>query len=133
VAQARGSSEALLQKVNAYVNTHIAYVPDASDTWLTPTEALRQGGDCEDYAIAKFLLLRSAGISAARMKIVALRAQPGSAAHAVLVVDGAQVLDNESQKVYRLSLRVTERVAYAFNESKWWIPAPATSRFQPSS
>jgi predicted transglutaminase-like cysteine proteinase len=105
-------------------------VPDSQDRWLTPTEFVRRGGDCEDYAIAKYLLLKSLGVSSSSMRIVALGARPGIAAHSVLVVDspkGPVVLDNQRRTVYPLARAQISRTVYAFNDSSWWIPVNAFS------
>jgi hypothetical protein len=50
----------------AFVNDSIAHADDdeqfGGDEWLTPLETLALGrGDCEDLAIAKYLLLLAAG------------------------------------------------------------------------
>jgi transglutaminase-like putative cysteine protease len=58
-------SEQLIQ-VNRYVN-EIQYMQDVanwgeSDHWAAPAEFFANGGDCEDYAIAKYFLLRELGV-----------------------------------------------------------------------
>ena len=47
-----------INKVNAYVNG-FAYIEDnnnwnKSDYWATPAEFFARGGDCEDFAFAKY-------------------------------------------------------------------------------
>lgn len=54
--------EEVLRKINKLVNDAIRYVPDAinygvKDYWAAPWEALERGGDCEDYALAKYAVL----------------------------------------------------------------------------
>jgi predicted transglutaminase-like cysteine proteinase len=130
VAQTRTRSrERLLGRVNEAVN-HIRYVSDPADRWQTPVEFQRGGGDCEDYAIAKYLLLREHGVPASAMRIVALYPAGGAAAHAVLVVDGANgptVLDNLRASPYRLDRRTTARMAYAVNQTSWWVRLDAVA------
>ena len=44
------------------------------DFWASPLATLGRGaGDCEDYAIAKFVALRLAGMSADDLRIVIMR------------------------------------------------------------
>src|SRR5262249_15718653 len=40
------------------------------DYWATPDEFLSKGGDCEDYAIAKYFALRAAGWSPADLRVM---------------------------------------------------------------
>jgi predicted transglutaminase-like cysteine proteinase len=66
--------------------------------WSPPLETLGAGiGDCEDYAIAKFALLRDAGIAEKDLKVLLVRDTAVRQDHAVLAVrvDGRWlVLDN---------------------------------------
>jgi predicted transglutaminase-like cysteine proteinase len=130
IGQARAVSSAnLIEHVNKLLN-RVIYRPDVAvwgeaDYWATPSELLRRGGDCEDYAIAKFLTLRELGIPSEQMQIFVLRAEPGSSAHALLVVDttsGPFVLDNLRSDVYRLTFRLISRVAFSFNDTNMWVP-----------
>ena len=65
-----------LSLVNRRVNSAIAYRRDAVatgliDSWATPDYILtRQEGDCEDFALAKFWTLRSAGVPAEDMYVL---------------------------------------------------------------
>ncbi|MDE2229418.1 MAG: transglutaminase-like cysteine peptidase [Alphaproteobacteria bacterium] len=52
----------------------------------TPFEFLRRDGQCQDYAITKFLLLRELGVSNNAMPLVVLRDIRRQVDHAVLVV-----------------------------------------------
>ena len=62
-----------LNKVNSWVN-YIKYRSDkkvygVSDYWATMYEFIGKGmGDCEDYTIAKYYILKELGISPKRMK-----------------------------------------------------------------
>src|SRR5207248_4663919 len=68
------------------------------DVWTSPLATLaRGGGDCEDYAIAKFVALRRAGLAADDLRIVVLRDTIHGEDHAVAAarVDGRWLmLDN---------------------------------------
>src|SRR5271167_1979877 len=65
-----------------------------SDYWETPFEFLRKGGQCQDYAIAKYLVLRAAGVPDALLRVVVLRDLQRRLDHAVLIayVDGTVLL-----------------------------------------
>jgi predicted transglutaminase-like cysteine proteinase len=58
-----------------------------ADVWRTPLALLAVGtGDCEDYAIAKFVALRAAGFAATDLRIVILRDTLRREDHAVASV-----------------------------------------------
>jgi predicted transglutaminase-like cysteine proteinase len=123
------SSGAALEHVNSLFN-RIAYHTDSaawgkSDYWAAPAEFLTRGGDCEDFAIAKFLALRELGIPSSYLRIMVLRGETEGSDHAILMVEtaaGPVILDNLRSDVYRLSSRLASRVAFAFNDVHMWIP-----------
>ena len=90
-----------LLAVNRHFNA-FPYIPDRagerpSDDWASPLTFLQRSGDCEDYAIAKYLALRLLGVAEEDMAILILRDSARQLDHAVLVVEegGApMVLDN---------------------------------------
>ena len=75
------------------------------DRWSSPFETLQtHRGDCEDYAIVKYVALREAGLSSADVKIVILRKLFPSEDHAVAAarVDGEWlILDNRQLTLVR--------------------------------
>lgn len=118
-----------LARVNRIVNLwHRAEDPELwgeGDYWATPREVQSRGGDCEDFAIAKFFMLLDAGIPSAQMAVVVLRPKSVGAAHAVLVVEsdvGPIVLDNLRSEPYLFTRRLSVRMAYAVNDTTMWIP-----------
>jgi predicted transglutaminase-like cysteine proteinase len=94
--------------VNRNVNQAIRYVSDfqqhgVADLWSSPFETLASGmGDCEDYAIAKFAVLRASGISETDIKMLLVRDMAVREDHAVLAVrvEGRWlVLDNRYSRL----------------------------------
>ena len=89
-----------LGKINRAVNLSIRPMsdPDEEDVWSSPLTTLGIGaGDCEDYAIAKFLALQEAGVSPDDLRIVVLRDNFRGGDHAVVAarLDGNWlILDN---------------------------------------
>ncbi len=142
-------SDALLQlrAVNQYVNRHIAFATDQEawgevDYWASPLEALRKGrGDCEDYAIAKYFSLLAAGMPAARLRLVYVRARLDDGevqAHMVLAYqvpagDEVLVLDNLVEDVLPTTQRSDLSPVFSFNSEGLWQGLSATSAGDPSA
>ncbi|MGH9207241.1 MAG: transglutaminase-like cysteine peptidase, partial [Acidimicrobiales bacterium] len=115
----------------ATVNTLINRFPYRSSAanwslpnyWETPFEFFRKSGQCQDYAITKFMLLREAGVSNDQMRIVVLRDTRLGEDHAVVVVyvEGrALMLDNQIPEVVPVDGVRHYRPYYSINETGWW-------------
>ncbi len=69
--------------VNRYFETWVTYQTDdvvwgQTDYWASPAELLGRGqGDCEDYAIAKYLFLLEMGIPPSRLRLIYVKAKIG--------------------------------------------------------
>ena len=90
--------------------------------WSTLVEFLERGGDCEDYATAKYFLLREMGFRAEDMRVVVSYDRSVRAHHAVLAVrrpDGSSWL-LESDNTIRKSAQFGYRFVYAINEHGIW-------------
>ena len=90
--------------------------------WSTLLEFLERGGDCEDYATAKYFLLRELGFAAADMRVVVSYDRSVQAHHAVLAIrraDGSSWL-LESDDTIRKSRQRGYRFIYAINENGIW-------------
>jgi predicted transglutaminase-like cysteine proteinase len=117
--------------VNAYANRQ-AYILDLDnygieDYWAIPREFLFNGGDCEDYAIAKLLSLRWLGFNPAALRIVVLQDTNLRVPHAVLAVaadDEILILDNQIRQVVRHRDIVHYAPVYSINEQRWWLHTP---------
>ena len=93
------------------------------DYWATPLQFLRHSGDCEDYAIAKYVSLRQLGFAADQLRVVVLRDTMRELAHAVLAVyheDEVYILDNLSRGVLRQADLPHYVPYYSINETTRW-------------
>ena len=80
----------MAKRINDLVNKE-RYIVDAknwgkSDYWATPIEFLSRGGDCEDFAIAKYTALRALGVPEERLRVAIVHDKEKNIPHAVLVV-----------------------------------------------
>jgi predicted transglutaminase-like cysteine proteinase len=116
-----------VEYVNAQMNYH-AYVPSRANWgidsyWETPFEFLQRNGQCQDYAVTKFLLLRAAEVPNELMRVVVVRDTLSRLDHAVLVVDvdgEALVLDNQVATVKPVEAVRRYIPYYSINETGWW-------------
>jgi predicted transglutaminase-like cysteine proteinase len=94
------------------------------DYWATPFQFLRKNGDCEDYAISKYMALRDLGVAAEDMRIVVLNDLNLRIAHAVLAVyvnGKPYILDNQISKVVPATSIRHYQPVYSINENGWWL------------
>lgn len=132
MAEARDEIE-LLARVNDALNA-LPYRSDerawaATDYWATPAEFLSRGGDCEDFAIAKYFLLRELGLPAEAMRIAVVQDTAQGLMHAVLVVQtpqGAFVLDNLATGIVPAGGAAQYEALFAVNQQSIWIFIPIT-------
>jgi predicted transglutaminase-like cysteine proteinase len=89
--------------VNREINLSVAYTSDTfqhgtMDVWSSPVATVTSGqGDCEDFAITKYLILREAGVPAHDLRLLVGSVRSDGLAHAVLAarLDGRWlILDN---------------------------------------
>lgn len=122
-----------IPKVNYMVNRLVAYRDDArlwqaGEYWASPVETLeKRAGDCEDYAILKYALLRDLGVEDADMRIVVLRDTASRSHHAVLSVrhDGKWlILDNRFSRVRFERDLPNYQALYTVNASGEWSHTP---------
>lgn len=121
-----------LHAVNAFFNRTLLFIDDVRtwqqvDYWATPVEALVKGaGDCEDYAIAKYLTLRRLGVPSAKLRITYVKALELNQAHMVLTwyatpTSDPLVLDNLTSEIRHASQRRDLLPVYAFNGEGLWL------------
>jgi predicted transglutaminase-like cysteine proteinase len=131
-----GDDDARLQALNQFFNRRIQSREDAElwgqvDHWASPLEMLEKGGgDCEDFAIAKFFSLVALGMPVHKLRLVYVRAQLGGPggpvqAHMVLAYyasPGAEplILDNLVGEVRTASRRPDLAPVFSFNSEGLW-------------
>ncbi len=116
-----------LKEVNAYMNRS-RYLTDPEnwgipDYWETPGQFFARRGDCEDYAIVKYMTLRALGISAENMRIVVLMDNNLKVYHSVLAVyseDDIYILDNQIKQVMSHKRIYHYNPVFSINENYWW-------------
>lgn len=115
-----------LKAVNTFFNEQIRYGEDLDlwsqlDYWASPLETLELGGgDCEDFALAKYFTLRLLGISEQRLRLVYTTLVPAKQAHMVLgywVDNGAAplLLDNLYTDIMPITERLDLQMQFAFD------------------
>ena len=116
----------------AEINIHMnkaPYITDiinwgVSDYWASLRQFFKKDGDCEDYAIAKYMSLKKLGFDADMMRIVVVQDTNLDIPHAVLVVslNGTRlILDNQISYVAKEKAVLHYRPYYSINEKAWWL------------
>lgn len=126
-----------LARVNEFFNSRTLFESDASiwqqvDYWATPLEMMVRGrGDCEDFAIAKYVSLLALGVPQNKLRLIYVRARIGgvdgvaSQAHMVLGYypdpnGEPQVLDNLAGNIEWASARPDLLPVFSFNGEGLW-------------
>lgn len=127
--------EQQLNLVNQFFNRRIRYALDPDiwgvpDYWATPLETMGRGmGDCEDYAIAKYITLKLLGVPNERLRLIYVRARTAGAlteAHMVLgyfedPTGEPLILDNLITSVRPASRRSDLTPVFSFNSQGLWV------------
>ncbi len=122
-----------LRAVNARMNK-ADYITDKSnwgtkDYWATPGEFMARFGDCEDYAIVKYLSLRLLGFKDNEIRVVAVKDLNLKVGHAVLVAFirdkktkkiKTYLLDNQIKKVVETKTVRHYEPVFSINRTFWW-------------
>ena len=126
----KGRESEALQAVNDAINGQVKWVADsehwrADDYWATPAESIATaGGDCEDFSIAKYYLLKELGVPLRRLRITYVRAlKLNGQAHMVLAYYASPdaepfILDNIDPEVRGASQRTDLEPVYSFNDDE---------------
>ena len=130
---------AQLKAVNARMN-QAKYTSDKTnwgrkDYWATPAEFMSRFGDCEDYAIVKYLSLRMLGFKEDELRVVAVNDLNLKVGHAILMVilrDKKKrkryfVLDNQIKQVVESYKIRHYQPVFSINKRNWWRHLPRTA------
>lgn len=123
-----------LDRVNQFFNARTSFRDDLEvwgqpDYWATPLELMGRGrGDCEDYAIAKYISLLELGVPQSSLRLIYVRARiAGSGAQAHMVLgfypdpDGEpRILDNLVGSIEWASARPDLSPVFSFNSEGLW-------------
>ncbi|WP_166363742.1 cysteine protease LapG [Pseudomonas akapageensis] len=128
-----------LKVVNLFFNHQLQYEEDfdlwhVGDYWATPIEALwKKGGDCEDYAIAKYFSLRHLGVDRDKLRITYVKALRQNRAHMVLTYYSSPVamplvLDSLMDAIEPANQRTDLVPVYSFNGEGLWLTGATGSK-----
>ncbi|OGA45721.1 MAG: sulfate adenylyltransferase [Betaproteobacteria bacterium RIFCSPLOWO2_12_FULL_62_13] len=137
----RLSEQEKLEFVNNFMN-QTRFVDDIQhwgkeDYWATPIEFLStNGGDCEDFSIAKYFTLRALGVPDEKLRITYVKELViYNQAHMVLAYfptpdSEPLVLDNINKTIQPASNRTDLLPVYSFNGAGLWLAKEQTGRGQ---
>ncbi|MEH6825935.1 MAG: transglutaminase-like cysteine peptidase [Motiliproteus sp.] len=119
-----------INRVNRFFN-QVRFLDDLdhwqkSDYWATPVEFLAtNGGDCEDFSIAKYFTLKELGIPTAKLRLMYVKALELNQAHMVVTYyetpeSEPLILDNLITKIEPASRRTDLKPVYSFNAEGLW-------------
>lgn len=148
-ARPLGDSEKL-ETVNTFFNRRILFEDDMvvwqqADYWASPLEFMGRGaGDCEDFAISKYMSLLLLGVPNERLRMIYVRARFGgpssnqSQAHMVLgyyaqPVAEPLILDNLIGSIRPAAQRADLTPVFSFNNEGLWVPGATTSAADPTA
>ena len=118
----------MVTRVNDMMNAK-RYVTDKAnygktDYWATPVEFFKKGGDCEDFAIAKYTALRALGVPENRLRIAIVQDLKKNIPHAVLIVytdQGPMLLDNQIKTAMKADRVSHYKPIFSINQNAWWL------------
>lgn len=147
----KGADEIVkVNTVNAFFDEELTYQTDIAlwhekDYWASPLETLGKGrGDCEDYAIIKYFMLRYLGIDESQLRLVYVKARIGgprskiTQAHMVLSYylpkqNDPLILDSLLADVVPASQRTDLLPVFSFNTEGLWAKGSTESVASPTA
>lgn len=135
-----------LNKVNTFFNRRVLYDSDMAiwqqeDYWATPLEMVgRAAGDCEDFAIAKYMTLQMMGVNKQNLRLIYVRANARGAVVAHMVMgyypqptEEPLILDNLITSVRKASQRPDLAPVFSFNADGLWAGGATVSSSDPTA
>jgi predicted transglutaminase-like cysteine proteinase len=127
-----------LKAVNDFFNlfhyeSDIDYKGEA-DYWKSPDEFVQDGGgDCEDFAIAKYFTLLDLGIPMNQLQITYVKALSLNQAHMILAFyekpdSDPLILDNLNTDIKPATERADLQPVYSFNGAGLWLSKQRTNK-----
>jgi len=125
------SEQRQLEATNDFINQN-QFVDDIihwgkEDYWATPLQTIvTEGGDCEDFAVAKYFTLTEMGMSADKLRLTYVKAPTLNQAHMVVSYYPDQdatplVLDNLDTVIRPATQRDDLLPVYSFNAEGLWL------------
>ena len=119
----------LLKFLNRKANALVPYREDErrfgkKDYWASPLEFLDAGGDCEDFAILKYVSLTELGVPEKNLHIVVVEDVPRRTAHALLTVQMAgktYVLDSLEDNLLNRKQVARFNPRYSISGNNRWV------------
>jgi predicted transglutaminase-like cysteine proteinase len=129
--QRDAGTEQKLEQVNRFFN-QLEFVDDAShwgrdDYWATPLETLASnGGDCEDFTIAKYFTLKRLALPERQMRLIYVKSLTLNQPHMVLGYYSHPqadplLLDNLIDTIVPAAQRRDLVPVYSFNSEGLWL------------
>lgn len=128
--------------VNDFTNQHVLFVDDINlwgvdDYWASPLETFGKGaGDCEDFSIAKYTLLKKLGVPQDKLRLTYVRARMPSGnirphmvlAYYAMPTSDPLILDNLNFEILPASRRGDLYPVFSFNEKGLFVANNPTMR-----
>ena len=140
------SEQEKLSAVNTFFNRRLLFENDIviwrqNDYWATPLEFFGQGaGDCEDFAIAKYMSLLMVGVPAEKIRMIYVRANIGGRSEAHMVLGYFEtptaeplILDNLIGSIRPASSRTDLSPVFSFNTQGLWVAGQTASSGDPTA
>jgi predicted transglutaminase-like cysteine proteinase len=135
-----------LEAVNTFFNRRTLFQEDPvvwqqQDYWASPLEFMgRAAGDCEDYAISKYVTLLNMGVPRDKLRLIYVKARSGGASVAHMVLgyypnpaEEPMILDNLIGSIRMASQRGDLSPVFSFNADGLWVGGAARSSADPTS
>lgn len=125
--QTRNSAETLrlIEQINKNINSKFRYLRDRDDLWLTRDDFVaRGGGDCEDFALAKYQSLLEAGLSKEDFRFVYARQITSDEYHIALIHEpSGLLLDSLTPETTAISQRNDLQEEFRFSGLNFYSSA----------